>query len=65
MRPDSDIDLLAEFLPDGQIDLVDHAGLMMDLAHLLGRKVDLASKNGLKPPIRAAVLEEARLLYAA
>jgi len=26
--------------------------------------VDLVSKNGLKPLIRASVLEEARLLYA-
>jgi predicted nucleotidyltransferase len=65
MTPDSDIDLLVEFLPDAEIDLVDYAGLMLDLSHLLGRKVDLVSKNGLKPMIRAAVLEEARLLYAA
>jgi len=65
MRPDSDIDLLVEFLPDAGIDLVDYAGLMLDLSRLLGRKVDLVSKNGLKPLIRASVLEEARLLYAA
>jgi predicted nucleotidyltransferase len=65
MRPSSDIDLLVEFLPDAEVDLVDHAGLMLDLARLLGRKVDLVSKNGLKPLIRASVLEEARLLYAA
>jgi len=65
MRPNSDIDLLVEFLPDAEADLVDHAGLMLDLARLLGRTVDLVSKNGLKPLIRAFVLEEARLLYAA
>jgi uncharacterized protein len=65
MRPDSDIDLLVEFLPESEVDLVDYAGLMLDLARLLGRKVDLVSKNGLKPLIRASVLEEARLLYAA
>jgi len=65
MRPDSDIDMLVEFLPDAGIDLVDYAGLMLDLSQLLGRKVDLVSKNGLKPLIRASVLEEARLLYAA
>ncbi len=65
MRPDSDIDMLVEFLPDAEIDLVDYAGLMLDLSHLLGRNVDLVSKNGLKPRIRAAVLEEARRLYAA
>ncbi len=65
MRPDSDIDLLVEFLPDAEIDLVDYAGLMLELSRLLDRKVDLVSKNGLKPLIRASVLEEARLLYAA
>src|SRR5271157_2214792 len=65
MRPDSDIDLLVAFLPDAETDLVDYAGLMLELSHLLGRKVDLVSKNGLKPLIRASVLQEARLLYAA
>ncbi|MDE3166377.1 MAG: nucleotidyltransferase family protein [Acidobacteriota bacterium] len=65
MGPESDFDLLVEFLPDAQVDLVDYAGLMLDLSRLLGRKVDLVSKNGLKPLIRTAVLEEARLVYAA
>jgi hypothetical protein len=65
MRPDSDIDLLVEFLPDSGIDLVDYAGLMLELSQLLGRKVDLVLKKGLKPLIRASVLGEARLLYAA
>ena len=65
MRPGSDIDILVEFLPDAGIDLVDYAGLMLDLTHLLNRKVDLISKNGLKPRIRASVLKQARLLYAA
>ena len=65
MRPDSDIDILVEFLPGAEIDLVDYAGLMLDLSTLLARKVDLVSKNGIKPLIRSAVLEEAQLLYAA
>ena len=63
MRPDSDIDLLVDFLPGSDIDLVDYTGFMLDLSRLIGRKVDLVSKNGLKPLIRASVLEEARLLY--
>lgn len=45
MRPDSDVDLLVEFLPDAQVDLVDYAGLMLDLSKLLGRTVDLISKH--------------------
>ncbi len=65
MTPTSDIDLLVEFLPNADIDLMDFAGLMLDLSQLAGRKVDLISKNGLKPRIRAPVIQEARLLYAA
>ena len=65
MRPDSDVDLLVEFQPDARIGLLDHAGLMLDLAELLGRKVDLVSKRALKPLIRDAILGEARLVYAA
>src|SRR4051794_40875523 len=65
MRPDSDIDLLVEFLPTADVGLVEHAGLMLDFSRLLGRKVDLVSKNGLKPRIRSSVLADARLVYAA
>lgn len=65
MRPDSDIDLLVEFIPEAKVDLLDHAGLMLDLSQLLGRKVDLVSKRALKPLIRASILDEARLVYAA
>jgi hypothetical protein len=65
MRPNSDIDLLVEFLPDADVGLVEHAGLMLELERLLGRKVDLVSKNGLKPRIRPSVLADARLVYAA
>jgi len=65
MRPDSDLDLLVEFQPDANVDLVDYAALMLELSQLLGRPVDLVSKKGLRPLIRASVLQEARLLYAA
>lgn len=65
MRPESDVDLLVDFMPEAKVDLFDYSGLMLDLTHLIGRKVDLVSKKGLKPLIRASVLKEARLLYAA
>jgi predicted nucleotidyltransferase len=65
MRPGSDIDLLVEFLPEAEPGLLDHAGLMLDLSDLLGRKVDLVSKKGLKPLIRDSVIQDARRLYAA
>lgn len=65
MRSESDIDLLVEFQPDAPVDLVDHASLMFDLERLVGRKVDLVSKRGLKPRIRESILQQARPLYAA
>ena len=46
MRPDSDIDLLVEFMPEARVDLFDHAGLMLDLSQLIGRRVDLVSNGG-------------------
>jgi len=64
-RLDSDIDLLVDFLPQAQTGLLNFAGLTIELAALLGRKVDLVSRNGLKPLIRAAVIEEACRVYAA
>ncbi len=46
MRPDSDIDLLVEFLPEAEPGLLDHAGLMLDLSELIGRKVDWCPRTG-------------------
>lgn len=63
-RPDSDIDLLVEFEPGARVGLIGYASLMLDLTSLLGRKVDLVEKDGVKALIRAAVLSEARVLYA-
>ena len=65
LRPDSDIDLLVEFLPNADVGLLEHAGLMLDLERLIGRKVDLVSRRGLKPQIQSSVLADARLVYAA
>ena len=55
-RPDSDIDLLAEFEPGEQRSLMDLARAEREFVVLLGRKVDLVPKDGLKPPIRKSVL---------
>jgi len=65
MRADSDVDLLVDFIPGASVDLFDYSGLMLELSELIGRKVDLVSKKGLKPLLRASVLKEAKLLYAA
>jgi predicted nucleotidyltransferase len=65
MRQDSDVDLLVEFLPGAEIGLLEHAGLMLDLSELLGRRVDLVSKRGLKALIRDSIIREARPVYEA
>ena len=65
MRPDSDIDLLVEFLPHAGTSLLRHFAAERELSQLLGRKVDLVSKRALRSRIRDEVLSQARLIYAA
>lgn len=65
MRPDSDVDFLVDFLPEARPGLLGLSALMRELTELLGRRVDIAVKPGLKPLIRPGVLAEARLIYAA
>jgi predicted nucleotidyltransferase len=65
MRPDSDIDLLVEFEPDARIGLFKFAAMEGELSALIGRKVDLVTKLGLKPWIRPHVMQDAKVLYAA
>ena len=65
LRPDSDFDLLVEFLPEAKVDLVDHFAAESEFAGILGRKVDLVSKRALRRTLREEVLSDARTIYAA
>jgi hypothetical protein len=65
LGPDSDIDVLVEFDPAARIGIVKFESLVEGLEALVGRKIDLVTKNGLKPWIRPEVLREARVVYAA
>src|SRR5665213_2201470 len=65
MGPDSDFDLLVDFLPDARPGLLGIAAMRRELSTLLGRRVDLAVKPALKPLVRVGVLADARLIYAA
>lgn len=62
-RSDSDVDVLVEFLPNARIGF-EYAALQRELAVLMGRPVDLASKRALKSRVRETILREARVLYA-
>ena len=55
----SDIDILIEFESDANISLLGYIGLENYLSSLLGVKVDLVEKKGLKPFIGQHILNEA------
>ena len=63
--PDSDVDLLVDFEPDAEVGFLILCRMQRELSALVGRKVDLVPKDGLKPRIRQGVLEGCRVLYAA
>lgn len=60
-RPDSDIDLIAEFeAPVGYFDLIRAEN---DLAAFFGRSVDLLTEPAISPYMRDEVLESARVIF--
>ena len=54
---ESDVDLLVDFVPGRS--LMDHAGLLVALEDLLGRKVDVVPERTLRPHLRERILREA------
>ncbi len=54
----SDIDILVEFYPDAEMDLITFVELEEFLSDLLGIKVDLVMKSALKPRIGKHILKE-------
>jgi predicted nucleotidyltransferase len=54
----SDIDILVEFVEGNSVDLFDFVELEDFLTKQLGIKVDLATKNALKPLIKDQILKE-------
>lgn len=65
LRPGSDVDLLVVFEEGALVTLFTLVDLQTELSELLGRRVDLVPKGGLKPTLKSEVLAEARILYAA
>jgi predicted nucleotidyltransferase len=65
-RPDSDVDLLVEFMPDARPTLLDMAEIERELSALLdGATVDLRTAQDLSRYFRDEVVKEAQLQYAA
>ncbi len=68
-RPDSDVDVLVTFLPDADWSLFDHVEMCDELSAMLGRKVDLLTRNAVEQSRnqirRRAILESAEVIHAA
>ena len=67
LRPDSDINLLAEFEADEQWSLMDLARAQEEFSKLFGRGVDLVDRKNLQRSAnwirRDAILDSAEVLY--
>ena len=63
--PDSDLDILVEFDPSAEVGFMALSRMRRELSALLGRRVDLVPKQGLKERIRRDVLDSAEVIYAA
>jgi predicted nucleotidyltransferase len=48
-----------------RLGLMAYAGIQRELSELLQRPVDLVTRDGLKPLIKQAVLDNAQVIYAA
>ena len=65
-KPESDIDLLVEFLPEAQPTLFDMARIEIELSKALGeRKVDLRTPQDLSRYFRDEVVRTAEVQYVA
>lgn len=60
----SDFDILVDFKPNSGMSLFEFSRMQIDLEGVLGKKVDLVPKSGLKALIRDRVLSEAEQIYA-
>lgn len=65
-RPDSDIDALVTFEPDGGITFDNRVEMLDELAEIFGREVDLVEKDAIRNPFRRhEILMTKEVVYAA
>jgi len=58
-RPDSDIDILVDFDPAARMGLFEFIELQDRLTDLLGQRVDLVMRSGVRPQLRDRIFGEA------
>ena len=64
LRPDSDVDLLVEYLPEAHVSYFDMGRHVMDLMTITGREVDLCTPKTISRYFRQNVLDSAMPIYA-
>jgi predicted nucleotidyltransferase len=64
-RPESDIDVLVSFEPDGGITFDNRVDMLDELAEIFGREVDLVEKDLIRNPFRRHdILTTKEVVYA-
>ncbi|MEW6234370.1 MAG: nucleotidyltransferase family protein [Candidatus Omnitrophota bacterium] len=63
LRPDSDIDILVEFISGEEPGLIGFAGMEIELSKLIGRKADLRTPGDLSRYFREEVVNSAEVQY--
>ncbi len=65
-RPDSDVDVLVTFEPEGGITFDNRVVMLDELAEIFGREVDLIEKGAIRNPFRRhEILTTKEVVYAA
>ena len=59
----SDIDVMVRFDKDARINLIDYAGIMLDLKKMLRKNVDLVQEGTLYDFVKDSVEQEKVLVY--
>ncbi len=62
-RSDSDIDFVVSFIEEGKVGLLHFIGIKNQLEDLLGRRVDLVSRNALNPKLKKTILSNLVEVY--
>ena len=65
LRPASDIDVVVDLDARSTVGLFEQVRMADELETLFGRPVELVTRDGLRPHVRATVEREAILLYEA
>lgn len=63
--PQSDVDLLVEFVPGARITYFDLYDMQQSLAALIGREVDLLTAQAISPYFADSVRNDAQVIYEA